>query len=106
MALGHNEKAAELAVELSEAAEVKGRSLWRDARVRFFQNKAAVAAVIVLGSVILFTLIGPYFARWSGEEIDWVVMGDVAGMGGPSIETGHYFGVDDLGRDQIGRAHV
>lgn len=87
----------------TRASAVKGRSLWADARMRFFQNKAAVGSMIVLGLIVLFVLIGPQFARWSNEEIDWTAMGDVAGLGKPSIESGHYFGVDDLGRDLYSR---
>jgi oligopeptide transport system permease protein len=52
---------------------------------------------------VLFVLFGPLLSQWSNEEIDWVVMGDVKGMGMPSLETGHYFGVDDLGRDLYAR---
>ena len=32
---------------------------------------------------MLFTIVGPYFAVWNNEEIDWNVMGDVRGMGMP-----------------------
>ncbi len=31
-----------IAEKLAEAEEIKGRSLWQDARSRFFRNKAAV----------------------------------------------------------------
>lgn len=84
-------------------SEVKGRSLWSDARRRFFQNKAAVAGLIALTLIVLISFIGPYFAVWSNEEIDWDVMGSAATLGMPSIETGHYFGTDDLGRDLYSR---
>ncbi len=88
---------------LAEAEEIKGRSLWQDARNRFFRNRAAVGATIALKLVVLFTLIGPVFAQFSNEEIDWARMGDVAGQGRPSIESGHYFGLDELGRDLFAR---
>lgn len=35
----------------SEARQVKGRSLWVDARVRLFRNKAAVTSMIILSIV-------------------------------------------------------
>ena len=88
---------------LAEAEQVKGRSLWQDARARFLRNKAATGALIVLLLVLVFTIVGPWFAQWSNEEIDWARMGDVATQGGPSIENGHFFGVDDLGRDLYAR---
>jgi len=84
-------------------SEVKGRSLWSDARRRFFQNKAAVAGLIALTTIVLISFIGPYFAVWSNEEIDWDVMGNAATLGMPSFESGHYFGTDDLGRDLYSR---
>ncbi|MGV6848750.1 MAG: ABC transporter permease subunit [Marinibacterium sp.] len=95
-------KAADLANEVAAQAQ-EGRSLWKDARIRFLKNRAAVGSCIILALVVLFVIFGPLFARWSFEEIDWVVMGDIAGTGGPSMETGHYFGVDELGRDLFSR---
>ncbi|GHA48834.1 peptide ABC transporter permease [Amylibacter ulvae] len=85
------------------AAEVKGRSPWVDARKRFFNNKAAVAGLIVLICVGLFAFLGGYFAKFSNDEIDFMVIGQVAQLGGPSISSGHYFGTDDLGRDMFAR---
>ena len=92
------------AVEAMKAGQaVKGRSLWTDARARFFRNKAAVAGLIVLTLVGLFALFGHTIAVWSNEEIDWGMLGQVAELGHPSIANGHYFGVDELGRDLYAR---
>lgn len=88
--------------KLAEAEEIKGRSLWMDARNRFFRNKAAVGAMIALLLVVAFTFIGPSIAQWSNEEIDWGLM-SAGPKGAPSIENGHYFGVDELGRDLYAR---
>lgn len=81
----------------------KGRSLWRDAGRRFMANKAALTSLIVLIGVVLFTIVGPYFARWSIEKVDWSVVGNVLTAGAPSLETGHYFGTDEVGRDLYSR---
>ncbi|MBN9306033.1 MAG: peptide ABC transporter permease [Devosia sp. 67-54] len=89
--------------EVGPAALIKGRSLWQDAGVRFMRNKAAVVSVIVLIAVVLFTFIGPLFAAWSIEKIDWSIIGMVAEKGQPSIETGHFFGADEVGRDLFSR---
>ena len=94
---------AALAARLSKLEEVKGRSLWADARIRFSRNKAAVAGVIMLVFISFYALFGEYFARWAYEEIDWALMGNAAQMGQPSLANGHYFGVDDLGRDLFAR---
>ncbi|MFQ6551599.1 ABC transporter permease subunit [Aestuariibius insulae] len=85
------------------AAELKGRSLWQDARNRFFRNRAALASMPILIFVILFAAFGQYFAQWSNEEIDWSMLGQFETIGGPSFENGHYFGVDETGRDIYAR---
>ena len=96
-------KVDDMAQNLANMDEVKGRSLWADARRRFMQNKAAMVSLVVLTLILLFSLTGQFFAAWSNEEIDWNIMGNVAQMGAPSIESGHYFGADDLGRDLYAR---
>ncbi|MCY4496260.1 MAG: ABC transporter permease subunit [Rhodospirillaceae bacterium] len=80
-----------------------GRSLWQDARTRFFRNRAAVTSLVALALVAVFALFGDLAASWSNEEIDWSVLGNVAEKGAPSLASGHYFGVDELGRDLYAR---
>ncbi|MGR3524324.1 MAG: ABC transporter permease subunit [Paracoccus sp. (in: a-proteobacteria)] len=95
-------KMQSLAARLSRD-EVRGRSPWADARKRFVRNKAAMAGLIILILVGLFALLGEYVAAWSNDELDFTVMGQVAQMGMPSLQNGHYFGTDDLGRDLFAR---
>ncbi len=83
--------------------EVKGRSPWADARRRFWKNRAAMLGLSILVLVALFAILGGQFAQWSNEELDFSVMGQVATMGAPSLENGHYFGTDNLGRDLYAR---
>lgn len=83
--------------------EVAGRSLWKDARARFFRNKAAVAGLIVLIFVAIFAFFGGYFAQYEPDFVDFSLMGAQAYRGVPSIESGHYFGVDIDGRDLYAR---
>jgi len=83
--------------------EVKGRSPWADARKRFFHNKAAVASMVVLILIGLFALLGSFITPYTNDEIDFMIIGQVAELGGPSISTGHYFGTDELGRDLFAR---
>ena len=60
------------AVASAEAERpTRGRSLWLDAGRRFMANRAAMVSLVVLLSVVLFTIIGPFFARWSIEKVDW-----------------------------------
>ncbi|MBU3030229.1 ABC transporter permease subunit [Paracoccus marinaquae] len=96
------DKMQSLAARMAED-EVKGRSPWADARKRFLRNRAAMAGLVILILVALFALFGNRFAAWSNEDLDFNVMGQVATMGMPSVENGHYFGTDDLGRDLFAR---
>ena len=97
------QKVEQLAENLAVQDEVQGRSLFADARRRFLKNKAAMVSLFVLGGVILFSVFGPMVAAWSNEEIDWGVLGQIVELGAPSFENGHYFGVDELGRDMFAR---
>ena len=92
-----------LSKNLSSYDDVQGRSLWQDARIRFFKNKAAVTSLFLLLAILFFSFFGPFLAQWSNEEIDWSVLGDIAILGSPSFDTGHYFGTDELGRDLYSR---
>lgn len=88
---------------LNNGAPVKGRSLWQDARARFVRNKAAIVSMVLLVAMIALSFIGPHLTDWDYETIDWALIGNATSMGAPSIENGHYFGTDDLGRDIFAR---
>ncbi len=80
--------------EVLEDLELESRSLFQDAKNRFFKNRAAVFSLVVISIIILMVLFGQSLSQYSYEFIDWDYM-QIA----PSIETGHYFGTDELGRD-------
>ena len=96
-------RTAELAENLSAGGEVKGRSLWADARRRFVANRAAMASVVVLALIFAFSLFGDHLTQFDNETIDWDVMGAVKELGAPSLENGHWFGFDESGRDLYAR---
>ncbi|WP_377507952.1 ABC transporter permease subunit [Octadecabacter sp. R77987] len=97
-------KSSVAAVEgVAELSQIEGRSLWQDARRRFFRNKAAVAGLIVLIAIGLFALLGGWFAQYEPDYVDFSLMGANAYQGVPSFETGHYFGTDIDGRDLFAR---
>ena len=89
--------------ETMAAQDIRGRSPWKDARIRFFNNKAAVTGLVVLVLVALFSFLGKYVSQYPNDVIDFNVIGKVAEQGAPSIANGHYFGTDDLGRDLFAR---
>jgi len=88
---------------VANSKEVTGRSLWQDAWERFQRNKAAVVSVIILSFMVIWSFVGLAIAPWTYDAIDWNVIGNAAQSGFPSIEAGHYFGTDDLGRDIYAR---
>ncbi|WP_296202731.1 oligopeptide ABC transporter permease OppC [Psychrobacter sp. UBA3962] len=83
------------------ADAIKGRSLWQDAWRRFYQNKAAIASLVILFLVTLFVIFVPMFAPFGYAETDWGYM-----QGAPSFENKHYFGTDSLGRDLLVRTAI
>ena len=83
--------------------EIPSRSPWQDARARFLKNGAAKVSLVLLFAIACFAALGPLFAQWSNQDIDWNVLGQIATKGSPSLENGHYFGVDELGRDLFAR---
>ena len=103
MIVANKNKIVKLAENLTADEQTSGRSLWNDARTRFIHNKAATVSLFVLIAIVAFSFIGPYFAVWSNEQIDWNAMGSAAKVGMPSIQSGHFFGTDDLGRDIYSR---
>lgn len=90
-------------MQSAQLAEVRGRSLWADARIRFFRNKAAVAALIALILVAIFAFFGSFVAQYERDLVDFTLMGANQRQGVPSIATGHYFGTDSSGRDLFAR---
>lgn len=97
-------KKAQQAVNLTEKANeaaLEGRSLWQDARRRFFRNKAAVASLIILFCVVLFITFAPMLMPFTYEDTDWNMMSM-----GPDAESMHYFGTDASGRDLLVRIAI
>ena len=89
--------------ELAPDDEMKGRSLWVDARIRYARNKMATICLFILILICIFSIFGNLFAAYSIEEIDWAILGMTLEKGYPSFETGHYFGTDEMGRDLYAR---
>jgi oligopeptide transport system permease protein len=75
-------------------AEVKGRSLWANARHRFLKNKAAVVGLVVLVLVAVACFGAPYLGLRPQDDINWDMI-----QSPPDFEQGYYFGTDSNGRD-------
>lgn len=78
----------------AQQMEVEGRSLWQDARRRFFRNKAALTSLIILAIISVAVMVGPHLSQYTFDDPDWNAM-----QSAPDMETGHWFGTDSLGRD-------
>jgi peptide/nickel transport system permease protein len=93
---------ADYAVDTEEALEAgaPARSQWRLVGRRFFRHKLAVAALLVLVTFYFLALFAPQIAPY---ELTPRLTGDVllGARKGPS--GAHWFGTDELGRDQLTR---
>ncbi len=83
-----------------EQAIAGGRSLWDDARARLFRNKAAVISMVVLGTLILIALLGPFV--WVHNYKTISVNTEIA----PTLENWHILGTDTQGRDLFARLMI
>jgi oligopeptide transport system permease protein len=100
--------------------EVKGRSLWQDARRRLFANKAAVTSMVILALIAVMSLVMPnvwpheydaaYFDRISCPPPDWLGLSPIFGSQEAQCPTavgqGHIFGTDANGRDLFIRVMI
>jgi oligopeptide transport system permease protein len=115
-------------VTVPTQGEIKGRSLWQDARRRLFANKAAVTSMIILAIIAIISVVMPGISYESGgtktvlvpspwpHEYDQVyidriscpppdylgltaLFGSQADACPTAVGQGHLFGTDANGRD-------
>ncbi len=79
---------------LQRAAEVKGRSLWVDARRRLLRNRAAVTSMAILSFIALLAVFAPWLSPHPYDEVYWEFI-----QAPPNFEAAHWFGTDGNGRD-------
>ena len=78
--------------------DIQGRSLWLDAWHRLLKNRAAVVSGVIMAVMVLLVVVGPMLLPWEGDFTDWDHTASP-----PSLETGHWFGTDSVGRDILVR---
>lgn len=81
-----------------ELGDIRGRSPWEDAWHRLLKNRAAVVSAIVMVCMVLLVTLGPMLSAWEADFTDWDNT-----TSAPSLETGHWFGTDAVGRDILVR---
>ena len=86
--------------EAVNAVNVAGRSLWDDAKARLFRNKAAVISMWILGTIVLFAVLGPFLWVHDYQEISRDV------KLAPTFENWHLLGTDQQGRDLLARLMI
>jgi len=88
--------------EMLSKAAVQGRSLWDDARIRLFRNKAAVTSMIILGILVVLAILGQ-LGVWV-HDYDTIYRDRVSQP--PTLENWHLLGTDAQGRDLLARTLV
>ena len=83
---------------IEDYSNIKGRSLWVDARRRLFQNKAAVVSLFLIFLIAFLSFFGPFFLKFSFSDTDWNSI-----YYPPSLNNGHFLGTDGNGRDLLVR---
>ena len=83
---------------VEDYSNIKGRSLWVDARRRLFQNTAAVVSLFLIFSIAFLSFFGPFFLKYSFSDTDWNSI-----YYPPSLNNGHFLGTDGNGRDLLVR---
>ena len=96
--------AARHAELMAQAQEIKGRSLWVDARRRLSRNKAAMASIAILSVITLMAIFAPLLSPYSFDAVDYNVVScapdwwpDTTVM--CNAGGAHWFGTDSIGRD-------
>ncbi len=73
-----------------------GRGLMADAWRRLRRSRAAIAALAMLGALVVASLVGPALSPYSIDQVDWTLTSLASP---PSLDNGHWFGTDSNGRD-------
>jgi peptide/nickel transport system permease protein len=92
---------AELAVESAEASEDFGGGLWKDAWSRLRRNPAAIVGAVLVLAFVLVALLAPWLAPYAPN--DRPGQGTVTPTTIPGPSAAHWFGLDQIGRDELSR---
>jgi oligopeptide transport system permease protein len=87
---------------LKSSEEIKGRSLWVDARRRLFHNRAALASMIILGLIAALAVLAPLLSPYAYDEVNYDLIACAPGwwpVEAACRAPGHIFGTDAVGRD-------
>ena len=88
----------DVALSHETGLEVKARSQWAYARMRFFRHRLAVASLIILILLGVVAVFADQLAPRGVDEFDFEHI-----VQAPTFEDGLVFGTDQLGRDYLSR---
>ena len=95
---------ADVSVAEIEAANVQlappTGGLWRDAWSRLRRNPGAIVGFFIVGTFVVIAIFAPLIAPYSPKQVNLTRSGRAAAPGRPAQ---HWFGVDQLGRDEFCR---
>jgi oligopeptide transport system permease protein len=87
---------------LKAVEDIKGRSLWVDARRRLLRNRAAMAGIIILTAITLLALLAPLLSPYAYNEVNYDIIACASDWWPAEAACrapGHIFGTDSVGRD-------
>lgn len=87
--------AAQDTTRAGQALQYRAQSPWREAWQMFLRNKAAIFGLVLLGSIIVMTLAGPWIYPADPFEIVW------APFTPPGTHESFPLGTDNIGRDML-----
>jgi len=102
----------DLELTYESGVEVKARSQWAYARMRFFRHKLAVVSLLILVLLGVIALFPGFFAPYGYDEIPFTdpvkiienpnIVAESINQP-PTLKEWHLFGTDQLGRDSLSR---
>lgn len=86
------------AAKAGTLSQAEGRSLWQNAWRRLRRNRAAIVSLWLLGLITLAAIALPWVWPYGYAEPNWNML-----YHAPTLQGGHIFGTDALGRDVLVR---
>jgi peptide/nickel transport system permease protein len=90
--------AADAELTYESGVEIKARSQWAYARMRFLRHRLALVSLVLLAILALVAIFAERVALYGYDEQNY----DIINMS-PTLDGWHLFGTDQLGRDYLSR---
>jgi oligopeptide transport system permease protein len=88
--------------QIATLPELKGRSLWVDARARLLRNRAAMASIIILGIIVFLAVFAPLLSPHAYDAVNYDLISCAPSwwpFEAMCTAPGNIFGTDAIGRD-------